>query len=135
MTVHRLRAAARPLAAAAILAVFVISLGRVYTRHRQVADALESLRGIGALQDVHKRLYGEYTEDLSRLADLTDDWRGFMASLDALLDFRAGFEMRVTKDGYRIEAHARDRRRTPVVWEGPAKRPLAALPASKGPGS
>lgn len=126
---ERLRPWARPLAAAGMGLIVAIGLGRAYTQRRLVEDARAALKGLGALEEVHKRLYGEYTQDPSRLADLTDDWRGFMASLDALLDFRAGFAIRVEKNAYRIEAHARDRRRTVVVWEGPPKLDLA------GPGA
>ncbi len=121
-----LRPYARPLAAVVLVAATVFSIGRAYDQRRLVEDARVALHGLGDLEDVHKRLYGEYTEDLSRLADLSNDWHGFMAALDALVDFRAGFSIRAGKNGYRIEGHARDRRGTVVVWEGPVKPVLGA---------
>lgn len=114
--------------AAASLAVFLIALwsfGRLYRELKAVEDAREVLAVLGSMEESHRRVQGAYTEDVSALADMSENWSGFMASLDKVLDLRAGFEIVVSDRSYRITAHARDRRRSVVVFEGPPKVAMA----------
>jgi hypothetical protein len=101
------------------------SLGRVYREARAVDDAREALAELGRMEEAHRRLQGVYTEDLSALADMSDDWSRFMESLNKILDLRAGFEISVSDRAYRITARARDRRSTVVVFEGPPRVAMA----------
>ena len=103
----------------------VWSMGRAYRERRCVEDARAVLAQLGSMQDSYRRVHGEYTDDLSALADMTDDWGAFMNSLDVLLDLKAGFVMEPTRTGYRISAHARDRARSVVLYEGPPRKSLA----------
>ena len=102
----------------------VWSMGRSYRERRAVEDARTVLAQLGSVQDSYRRLHGEYTDDLSALADMTDDWGAFMNSLNVLLDLKAGFVMETTRTGYRISAHARDRAGTVVVYEGPPRKTI-----------
>lgn len=122
MSRSRLKIAAFVLAA--VFAAFW-SMGRVYREMRAVEDAREVLAVLGRMQESHRRVQGAYTEDVSALADMSENWSGFMASLDKVLDLRAGFEIAVSGRSYRITAHARDRRRSVVVFEGPPKVAMA----------
>ncbi|OGS39420.1 MAG: hypothetical protein A2506_00180 [Elusimicrobia bacterium RIFOXYD12_FULL_66_9] len=123
--------------AAFVLFAFLASLwylGRVYREIRAVEDAREALAVLGRMQEAHLRMQGAYTEDVSALADMGDDWSGFMESLNKVLDLRTGFEMSVSGRSYRIMAHARDKRSSVVVLEGPPKVPMAATAAPPGKG-
>lgn len=122
MSRSRLKIAAFVLAA--VFAAFW-SMGRVYREMRAVEDAREVLSVLGRMQESHRRVQGAYTEDVSALADMSENWSGFMASLDKVLDLRAGFEIVVSGRSYRITAHARDRRSSVVVFEGPPKVAMA----------
>lgn len=107
------------------------SSGRVYRELKAVDDAREVLAGLGRMQEAHRRAQGVYTEDVSALADMSDDWSGFMASLDKVLDLSAGFEIAVSGPAYRIKARARDRKRTVVILEGPPRVGMAAASSAK----
>jgi len=107
------------------------SFGRVYRELKAVEDAREVLAVVGRMQEAHLRVQGVYTEDVSALADMTDDWTRFMESLDKVLDLRAGFEISVSGRSYRITAHARDRKGSVVVLEGPPKIGMAAASSAK----
>ncbi|MDD5302359.1 MAG: hypothetical protein PHS14_04545 [Elusimicrobia bacterium] len=120
--------------AAAALAVALVALwsfGRLYRELKAVEDAHEVLAALGRMQEAHRRVQGVYTEDVSALADMSDDWGGFMKSLNKVLDLRAGFEISVSGPSYRITAHARDRRSSVVVFEGPPKIGMAAASSAK----
>lgn len=120
--------------AALILAVISAafwSFGRMYREIRAVEDAREVLVVLGRMQEAHRRVQGLYTEDLSALADMSQDWTRFMESLNKVLDLRAGFEIVVSGRSYRITAHARDRRSSLVVFEGPPKVGMAAASSAK----
>lgn len=106
------------------------SVGRLYRELRAVEDAREALAMLGRMQEAHRRVEGEYTDDVSALADMTEDWTAFMESLNKILDLRAGFEMTVSGRSYRITAHARNRRSTVVTYEGPPKVAMTAVAAS-----
>lgn len=124
----RLKAGAAVLA----LAAFGLwSLGRVYRELKAVEDARAALSELARMQEAHRRVEGAYTEDLSALADMTNDWSRFMEALDKVLDLRAGFQMTVSGPAYRIAAHARDRKGSVVVLEGPPKMGMAAASSAK----
>ena len=115
------------IAAFVLAAVFAAlwSFGRLYSNLRAMADAREALANLGRMEEAHLRVQGVYTEDVSALADMSDDWRAFMESLNTILDLRAGFEIVVSGRSYRITAHARDRRGSTVVFDGPPKVAMA----------
>lgn len=113
---NRFRRKAAIFVIAAVLAVLWL-FGYVYRERRAVEDAREVLLALGRMEESHRRVEGVYTEDVSALADMSDDWKGFMESLNKILDLRAGFEIAVSGRNYRITAHARDRRRSVVVFE------------------
>lgn len=121
------------IAAAALAVAFIAlwSFGRLYRELKAVDDAREVLASLGRMQEAHRRAQGVYAEDVSALADMSDDWTGFMESLNKVLDLRAGFEMSVAGPSYRITAHARDRRSSVVVFEGPPKVGMAAASSAK----
>ena len=100
-------------------------MGRLYREMRAVEDAREALANLGRMEEAHRRLQGVYTEDVSALADMSDNWSGFMESLNKILDLRAGFNIVVSGRSYRITAHARDRRSSVVVFEGPPRVAMA----------
>lgn len=114
--------------AALVLVIIVIALwstGRLYREMRAVEDAHAALADLGRMEEAHRRLQGVYTEDVSALADMSDNWSGFMEALTKILDLRAGFDIAVSGRSYRITAHARDRRSSVVVFEGPPKVAMA----------
>jgi hypothetical protein len=119
--VNRRRLAA---VSAVLLGAFAIlfAAGRAYRERQAVQDAREALETLGRMEQSYRRVRGEYADDVSALADMTDDWGAFMGALDAVLDLRAGFEIALVPGGYRITARARDRRRTVVVHEGPPRK-------------
>lgn len=91
----------------------------VRDQRRRVAEARQAVGRLAQMQASYHRLHGEYTDNVSNLADMSSDWFAFMDSLAVVLDLRAGFMMEVGERGFRITANARDLRRTPVVVEGP----------------
>jgi hypothetical protein len=100
----------------------------------RVLEARQTLGELARMQEAHRRMYGRYTDDLGRLADMTSGWYKFMASLDVVLDLRAGFKMSADADSYLIEAHARDTGRTPVALSGRQKpAPPASLTGGRLP--
>jgi hypothetical protein len=115
------------IAALVLAAVFMAfwSMGRLYREMRAVEDARDALANLGRMEEAHRRLQGVYTEDVSALADMSDNWSGFMESLNKILDLRAGFNIVVSGRSYRITAHARDRRSSVVVFEGPPRVAMA----------
>jgi hypothetical protein len=119
------RLGAKASAFAILCAVLGIwSVARVYAERRSVEDARAALVQLGAMEQSYRRLHGEYTDDVSALADMTDDWHAFMNSLNVMLDLKAGFVIETTRAGYRITAHARDRASTVVVYEGPPRKTI-----------
>lgn len=79
----------------------------------QVAAAQSQLQKIGLLEDLHKSLYGVYTNDLLRLSLLSGDPVQFQRDTQAVLQ-RKGFRLGVSGAGYKIAALAKDARSTPV---------------------
>lgn len=126
------RSTLKAAAAALVLAAAGFwSFGRVYRELKAVDDAREVLAVLGRMEEAHFRVRGVYAEDVSALADMTDDWHGFMNSLDKVLDLRAGFEISVSGRSYRVVARARDRKGTVVVLQGPPKVGMAAASSAK----
>lgn len=101
------------------LFLLLLGTGLGYQSRARVVEADLALQQLGRMQAAHRRLYGEYTGNLSRLADLSGDWFAFVDGLDKVLDLRAEFAMQGDARGYRIEARARDWRRTRVLLVGP----------------
>ena len=100
---------------------------------RKIADAAAALKNLGAMEEYYRNVHGRYTPSVFPLANMTKDWKGFLDAMDVMLDLRAGFVMQADRTHYRIEARARDRKRTWVIQESPkaveaqnAERILAA---------
>jgi Tfp pilus assembly protein PilE len=116
------RAVLRAFSAAAVVLVLAAAAWTVNDERRKVAEAREAVERLADMQESYYRINGEYTDNLSRLADMTSGWFRFVDGLAVVIDFRAGFAMTADARGYRIAARARDFRRTEVVLEGPRPR-------------
>ena len=89
---------------------------------RQVAMARLTVAKIGKLEDIYKGMYGSYTEDLKRLADLTGNPAAVRSEI---LRTIAPNTLTLATDGrvYIINAKAKDRRNTQVsVTSAPPSR-------------
>ena len=73
---------------------------------------------IAQVQEAYKAKHGTYASSIEQLAEVSGDPAEFRTAMAAL--FRAEpFKMEAGNRGWRIRAAAFDRRRTPVVREGP----------------
>ncbi len=80
-----------------------------------IERAEETLEDLSLLQEIHRSKYGYFTNDLQRLVLLSGDPVQFQRDIQRTLD-RRGFKLGVAKDTYKIVAHARDARKTQVVF-------------------
>ena len=92
---------------------------------KMVENAVATVKDLGSMQESFHRIHGRYTGNVFLLAQMTSDWKTFMDALDVMLDLRGGFRMEADGTHYRIEARARDRKRSLVVYVGgtPPKTP------------
>ena len=91
-----------------IAACYVIYNNLVFNPYRAMKkSAEEQLVKIAYLEEIHKKRYGTYTNDLLRLALLSGDAVQFQRDMQEY--FRpSGFRIAVSKDGYLIEGFAKD---------------------------
>lgn len=83
-----------------------------------VSKASEGLEVIAQVQEAYKEKNGTYATSIEQLAEVSGDPAEFRTAMAVL--FRAEpFTMEAGNRGWRIRAVALDRRRTPVVREGP----------------
>lgn len=83
-----------------------------------VAKANAGLEVISQVQEAYKAKHGTYAGSIEQLAEVSGDPAEFRTAMSGL--FRAEpFKMEAGNRGWRIRAAALDRRRTPVVREGP----------------
>jgi hypothetical protein len=87
-----------------------------------VAHAKLALESLASMQESHKKLNGNYAEDIAQLAGMAEDPTAFMKILGDALDLKYGLEMQAGPNGYRIAVHARDQKSTQVEISGPASR-------------
>lgn len=71
------------------------------------ASAEEQLLKVAYLEELHKKHYGFYTNDLLRLALISGDAVQFQRDMQQYFRPR-GFKIGVSKDGYYIEGYAKD---------------------------
>ncbi len=86
-----------------------------FAQQRLINKAQEHLEKIGYLEEVHRMQYGYYTNDLLRLSILSGDPVQFQRDTQAVLE-KKGFRIGVSEKGYKIKAHAKDVRKTPVYY-------------------
>lgn len=89
---------------------------------QKISNAQGILDSLASMQEDHKKTHGKYTDDLTDLANMTDNGFGFMDHCNEVLDIKAGFEMKVDDSSYRIIARARDKRSTRIEIFGPQRR-------------
>ncbi len=83
-----------------------------------VVKAEEGLAVIALVEEAYKAKHGTYATSIEQLADVSGDPAEFRAAM-AVLFMPEPFKMEAGNRGWRIRALARDRKRTPVVREGP----------------
>jgi uncharacterized RDD family membrane protein YckC len=117
---HKLALAGSWAVVAAIAAIYTweVAWANAYYRVSIVADAQVGLDEIGRLQHIHKSLYGRYAESLESLAPLSGQPYTFLNDMHHLFDAEKGVTMKVTRNGYELEARAIDRRHTTVRLSG-----------------
>ena len=84
-------------------------------QQRLISRAKAHLEKIGYLEEVHKIHFGYYTNDLLRLSILSGDPVQFQRDTQKVLD-RRDFRIGITDRGYKIKAHAKDKRKTAVYY-------------------
>jgi uncharacterized RDD family membrane protein YckC len=94
-----------------------------FYRVQTLVSARTTMKSVGVLNEVHRHVYGRYTENLDRLLTLTPDPEGFRGALVSGLSPDHGILIRVDDDGqgYSILANARDLRRTRLEIRGPVQ--------------
>ena len=88
-----------------------------------VEKAREGLLILAQIEEAFKQGHGAYTDTLADLSAASGDPIQFQQAMSELFDPNR-FKLRAGNRGYRIEAVARDRRRTRVALEGPPPKPL-----------
>ncbi|MFA5161419.1 MAG: RDD family protein [Elusimicrobiales bacterium] len=87
---------------------------------RRVNAARRELGTLAYLEEVHRHRYGQYTDDMSRIAALSGNTQTFQQRLlDVFLSDQGDFVVAIRPDGYRFSVKAKDRRKTRLVREGP----------------
>ena len=86
-----------------------------FAQQQLISRAQNHLEKIGYLEEVHKRHFGYYTNDLLRLSILSGDPVQFQRDTQKVLD-RRDFRIGVTDRGYKIKAHAKDKNKTAVYY-------------------
>ena len=84
-------------------------------QQRLINRAQQHVDDIAYLEEVHRMQFGYYTNDLLRLSILSGDPVQFQRDTQAVLDNR-NFRIGVSKDGFKISAHAKDARKTLVYY-------------------
>ena len=86
-----------------------------WAEQQKILRAERHLADIGYLEDLHRMQYGYYTNDLLRLSILSGDPVQFQRDTHKVLDNR-DFRIGVSKDGYKIQARAKDAKKTKVYY-------------------
>lgn len=85
---------------------------------RKIAEAREGLKLLADIQEAYKAQQGTYADSLAALAQASGDADEFHDAISQLFETHR-FEFKAGNLRYRITGAALDRRRTPVVIEGP----------------
>lgn len=85
------------------------------TQQRMIDAAREHVEKIGYLEEIHNSHFGYYTNDLLRLSILSGDPVQFQRDTFEVLDHK-DFRIGISENGYKIRAHARDAKKTPVSY-------------------
>jgi uncharacterized RDD family membrane protein YckC len=88
-----------------------------YNRTMTVAYAHVGFQELAQLQKLHKQKKGKYAEDLISLANVSPAPGLFLADMAGLYDLNA-VRIKARKDGYTINAVARDHLATPISFSG-----------------
>lgn len=88
-----------------------------YYRTMTVAYAHVGFEELSLLQRIHKQKKGKYAEDIISLANVSPAPGLFLADMAGLYDLKA-LKIKTRKDGYTINAVARDHLATPVSFSG-----------------
>ncbi len=86
-----------------------------WAQQRLVYRAQQHIENIAHLEDLHMVHFGYYTNDLLRLSLLSGDPVQFQRDTHKALDNK-GFRIGVGPKGYKIMAHAKDNKKTPVYF-------------------
>lgn len=107
---------------ALLLVLFVSSLyqsfgGRNWQDKYKVRQAQDFLQNIAVLEEGHRIRYGQYTNDILRLALLSGDPVQFQRDMRQVLSTgRGSLKIGVKGDVYKISAKAKDKAQTPVYF-------------------
>lgn len=80
-----------------------------------ISAAEEQLTSVAYLEEVHKKHFGNYTDDILRLSLLSGDAVQFQRDMQKSLR-PGGFQIGVSKDGYYITGFAKDKKATQVFF-------------------
>lgn len=84
-------------------------------RQYYIHEARQQMYRLALLEEMHKSLYGNYTNDLLRLSLLSGDPVQFQRDLQKNVEMK-GFKIGITKTGYKISAIAKDKKKTRVAY-------------------
>ncbi len=105
-----------------LLVLFVSSLyqsfgGRNWQDKYKVRQAQDFLQNIAVLEEGHRIRYGQYTNDILRLALLSGDPVQFQRDMHQVLSTgRGSLKIGVKGEVYKISAKAKDKAQTPVYF-------------------
>ncbi|MDD2772832.1 MAG: RDD family protein [Elusimicrobiales bacterium] len=86
----------------------------------RIQSARNELDRLAYYEELYKKQYGSYTDDIAKLALTSGDVGAFRLDIKGTLSAGDGdFEMGANDDGYFFSARALDRRKTRVVKTGP----------------
>lgn len=111
-------------AAAACMALFAgvwtweFILAERYYAIMTVARSHVGLKEIALLQEHYRGRHGRYAPDLVSLAGVSIAPRSFLEDMASLFELDS-VQIKATRKGYSVLAHARDLQRTPVRFAGP----------------
>lgn len=83
-----------------------------------IEKAREGLQVMAAVEEAHKSVHGTYTASLGDLAQASGDAEQFKSAMGEIFEPNL-FQLRAGNKGYRIQAAAKDRRKTRVAIQGP----------------
>ncbi|WP_424244916.1 putative RDD family membrane protein YckC [Elusimicrobium posterum] len=85
------------------------------SQQRIIFNAKDQLSKVAYLQELHKKKYGSYTQNLSRLAIISGDPVQFQRDMQRNLR-RRGFQMGISETDYKIVGVAKDHKKTVVSF-------------------
>jgi uncharacterized RDD family membrane protein YckC len=90
---------------------------------KAIEDAKKGLAIMAEIEEAYRKDHnGQYTDQLSDLAQASGDPNKFRLALNELFNAKAGFKLQAGNRGYRIEGAANDLWRTRLICDGPPPR-------------